>query len=126
MNITTEEITRIRFIAEADKNGAEGKAWDEAITPDFIIRLCNEFQDALAWKERSEFLAYILSGIGACFPQYTGSTCCNDCFQCWIAASVSKETPFCRGCDKSKGENHARRTDVATVPGVQRKSMGTL
>lgn len=32
--ITPEELARIRAIAEADKNGADGKAWDEAITPD--------------------------------------------------------------------------------------------
>ena len=44
MNITTEEITCIRFIAEADKNGAEGKAWDEAITPDTVIALCDKVE----------------------------------------------------------------------------------
>ena len=48
--ITTEELARIRAIAEADKNGADGKAWDEAITPDTVIALCDrieEQQDAL-------------------------------------------------------------------------------
>lgn len=40
MTITTEELARIRAIAEADKNGADGKAWDEAITPDAVIALC--------------------------------------------------------------------------------------
>lgn len=38
--ITTEELARCRAIAEADKNGADGKAWDEAITPDIVIALC--------------------------------------------------------------------------------------
>lgn len=50
MTITTEELARIRAIAEADKNGADGKAWDEAITPDTVIALCDrieEQQDAL-------------------------------------------------------------------------------
>lgn len=48
--ITTEELARIRTIADADKNGADGKAWDEAITPDTVIALCDrieEQQDAL-------------------------------------------------------------------------------
>ena len=50
MTITTEELASIRAIAEADKNGADGKAWDEAITPDIVIALCDrieEQQDAL-------------------------------------------------------------------------------
>lgn len=48
--ITPEELARIRAIAEADKNGADGKAWDEAITPDIVIALCDRIkkqQDAL-------------------------------------------------------------------------------
>ena len=44
MNITTEELARIRAIAEADKEGADGKAWDEAITPDTMIALCRELE----------------------------------------------------------------------------------
>ena len=50
MTITTEELASIRAIAEADKNGADGMAWDEAITPDIVIALCDrieEQQDAL-------------------------------------------------------------------------------
>ena len=35
--ITTEELARIRAIAEAGKNGADGKAWGEAITPDIVM-----------------------------------------------------------------------------------------
>lgn len=42
--ITTEELAHIRAIAEADKNGADGKAWDEAITPDTVIALCRELE----------------------------------------------------------------------------------
>ena len=42
--ITTEELARIRAIAEADKEGADGKAWDEAITPDTVIALCRELE----------------------------------------------------------------------------------
>ena len=42
--ITTEELARIRAIAEADKNGADGKAWDEAITPDTVIALCDRIE----------------------------------------------------------------------------------
>jgi hypothetical protein len=48
--ITLAELARIRAIAEADKNGADGKAWDEAITPDTVIALCDRIekqQDAL-------------------------------------------------------------------------------
>ena len=44
MTITTEELARIRAIAEADKEGADGKAWDEAITPDTVIALCRELE----------------------------------------------------------------------------------
>ena len=44
MTITTEEFARIRAIAEDDKNGADGKAWDEAITPDTVIALCRELE----------------------------------------------------------------------------------
>ena len=50
MTITPEELARIRAIAEADKNGADGEAWDEAITPDIVIALCDRIekqQDAL-------------------------------------------------------------------------------
>ena len=42
--ITPEELARIRAIAEADKNGADGKAWDEAITPDIVIELCDRIE----------------------------------------------------------------------------------
>lgn len=42
--ITTAELARIRAIAEADKNGADGKAWDEAITPDTVIALCDRIK----------------------------------------------------------------------------------
>lgn len=48
--ITTEELARIRAIAEADRDGADGKAWEEAITPDTVIALCDRIekqQDAL-------------------------------------------------------------------------------
>lgn len=44
MTITTKELARIRAIAEDDKNGADGKAWDEAITPDTVIALCRELE----------------------------------------------------------------------------------
>lgn len=42
MTIITEELARIRAIAEADKEGVDGKAWDETITPDTVIALCDE------------------------------------------------------------------------------------
>lgn len=42
MTITPEELARIRDIAEADKNGADGKAWDEAITPDTVRKMLEE------------------------------------------------------------------------------------
>lgn len=42
--ITPEELASIRAIAEADKNGADGKAWDEVITPDTVIALCRELE----------------------------------------------------------------------------------
>jgi hypothetical protein len=48
--ITTEELASIRAIAEADRDGADGKAWDEAITPDTVMALCDRIekqQDAL-------------------------------------------------------------------------------
>lgn len=38
--ITTEELARIRAIAESDKAGADGKAWDEAITPVELFHEC--------------------------------------------------------------------------------------
>ncbi len=50
MTITTEELASIRAIAEADRDGADGKAWDEAITPDTVMALCDRIekqQDAL-------------------------------------------------------------------------------
>lgn len=46
MSITTEELARIRAIAEADRDGADGKAWDETITPDTVIALCRELEIA--------------------------------------------------------------------------------
>ena len=42
--ITTEELARIRAIAEADRDGADGKAWDEAITPDTVMALCDRIE----------------------------------------------------------------------------------
>lgn len=48
--ITPEELDYIRAIAEADRDGADGKAWDEAITPDTVMALCDRIekqQDAL-------------------------------------------------------------------------------
>ena len=42
--ITLAELARIRAIAEADKNGADGKAWDEAITPNTVIALCDRIE----------------------------------------------------------------------------------
>ena len=48
--ITTEELARIRAIAEVNRDGADGKAWDDAITPDTVIALCDRIekqQDAL-------------------------------------------------------------------------------
>ena len=44
MTITTAELARLRAIAEADKEGADGKAWDEAITPDTVIALCDKVE----------------------------------------------------------------------------------
>jgi len=39
--ITTEELARIRAIAEADKNGADGKAWDEWLAERCADELCD-------------------------------------------------------------------------------------
>lgn len=50
--ITTEELARIRAIAEADRDGADGKAWDESITPDTVIALCDKaerLEQAILW-----------------------------------------------------------------------------
>lgn len=44
MTLTASDIAHIRAIAEADKEGADGKAWDEAITPDTVIALCRELE----------------------------------------------------------------------------------
>ena len=44
MIITFEKLARIRDIAEADRDGADGKAWYEAITPDTVIALCRELE----------------------------------------------------------------------------------
>lgn len=42
MTITPKDITPLHAVAEADKAGADGKAWDEAITPEVVIALCDE------------------------------------------------------------------------------------
>lgn len=50
MTLTASDIAHIRAVAEADKAGEDGKAWDEAITPDIVIALCDRIekqQDAL-------------------------------------------------------------------------------
>lgn len=44
MTITPEQISRLRAIAEVDMNGADGKAWDEAITPEIVIALCDKVE----------------------------------------------------------------------------------
>lgn len=44
MIITPEDIARLRAIAEADMNGADGKAWDEAVTPEVVIALCDKVE----------------------------------------------------------------------------------
>lgn len=49
--ITTEELARIRAIAEADKNGADGKDWDETVTPDVVITLCDMAMQALKGRK---------------------------------------------------------------------------
>lgn len=59
--ITTAELARIRAIAEADRDGADGKAWDEAITPNTVIALCDRIekqQDALNLVELREGRVY--------------------------------------------------------------------
>lgn len=44
MTLTASDIAHIRAVAEADKAGEDGKAWDEAITPDIVIALCRELE----------------------------------------------------------------------------------
>lgn len=44
MTITLDHISRIRDIAEADMNDADGKAWDEAVTPEVVIALCDRVE----------------------------------------------------------------------------------
>ena len=41
MTITAADIDRIRAVAEADKAGEDGKEWDETVTPDVVIALCD-------------------------------------------------------------------------------------
>ena len=56
MIITFEKLARIRDIAEADRDGADGKAWYEAITPDTVSALCDlieKQQDALNLVDRA-------------------------------------------------------------------------
>jgi len=45
MNITAEEISRIRAVAEDDKAGADGAAWDKTVTPDVVIALCDKARE---------------------------------------------------------------------------------
>ena len=65
MNITPEELVRIRAIAESDRDGADGKAWDEAITPDTVIALCDEmlslWEKCAEWEARAQWLKHIAS-----------------------------------------------------------------
>lgn len=42
--LTSEDIIAIRAIAVADRDGADGKAWDEVITPDTVISMCDYIQ----------------------------------------------------------------------------------
>lgn len=44
MTLTASDIAHIRAVAEADKAGEDGKAWDEAITPDIVIALCDRIK----------------------------------------------------------------------------------
>lgn len=70
--ITTEELARIRAIAEDDKNGADGKAWDEAITPDTVIALCEAV--IRLEKEKDWFVTKLAETNQYCpFPE--GSRC---------------------------------------------------
>lgn len=67
MTITPEELARIRAIAEADKNGADGKAWDEAITPDIVIALCDRIE-----KQQGELnlVDMVLSAVRSTLERY--------------------------------------------------------
>ena len=121
MNITTEELARIRAIAEADKEGADGKAWDEAITPDTMIALCRELE--LARKHAvtmSEVAAAAWGGeIPSPLPGHTHMT--EEKF------SESYDCPWCGGsghiddCDeadkqvKAQLERLDREADVLSI-----------
>lgn len=93
--ITTEELARIRAIAEADKEGADGKAWDEAITPDTVIALCRELE--LARKHAvtmSEVAAAAWGGeIPSPLPGHAHMT--EEEF------SESYNCPWCGGCNNA-------------------------
>lgn len=41
MTLTASDIAHIRAVAEADKAGEDGKEWDETVTPDVVIALCD-------------------------------------------------------------------------------------
>lgn len=44
MNLTIADIAYIRSIAEADKAGVDDKAWDETVTPDVVIAMCDKIE----------------------------------------------------------------------------------
>lgn len=85
--ISSEELVRLRTIAEADMNGADGKAWDEAVNPEVVIALCNKVERL---DKEVEWLATKLNNIAS--PCSTllpceGSFTCNrpeGSPYCWI------------------------------------------
>lgn len=87
MSITPEQISRLRAIAEADMNGADGKAWDEAVTPEVVIALCEKVEQlskVAAWLATK--LNNIASPCSTLLP-CEGSFTCNrpeGSPHCWI------------------------------------------
>lgn len=68
MTLTTEEdIARIRSVAEADKAGADGKDWDETVTPDIVIALCDRIEKQ---QEALNLVDMALSAVRSTLEKY--------------------------------------------------------
>lgn len=53
MTITAADIDRIRAVAVADKAGMDGKDWDETVTPDVVIALCDHAHYSIKQREEA-------------------------------------------------------------------------
>lgn len=102
MTITLDHISRLRSIAEADMNGADGKAWDEAITPDTMIALCEAF--IRLEKEKDWFVTKLAETNQYCpFPE--GYRCkFRSGMDCTRYNTVARANCWCRAVEQAMEE----------------------